>query len=584
MIFISYRRGEDAAAAGRLYDRLEHIFGHEQVFLDVDSIPPGKSFTTFLRQHVAACEVMLVVIGRGWLTATDETGQRRLDNPDDFVRIEIASGLAQGKRVIPVLVGHDVTMPGPKDLPKELMPLIHRQAVRIAQDQFRDDAERLARVLKKALAEVEANKAEERRQSAEVPGEQDRKERKGAQLKPPPPQAGPKRLAEEEEERKYSPIAAQSSRKTPVLISAAAALLLLVSGAAYLAWDIFGGAGRQPSVATRSAPRASGQSPSETLDPERPAAVASGASSRSEMPPRPTAPPDNADRDRGASESSEEEGAGSPPGVSTTIIAPELQEAMTKPAPSPLPTAPLRRVTKGGVFQDCSICPPMIEVPVGSFQMGNRGEDSTEQPVHEVALKNRFAIGIREVTYGEWMACVKDQGCKHAPELASTTDQSPMRDVSWADAVQYAAWLKKTTQQPYRLPTEAEWEYAARANSLTRYWWGNDAGLVYANCRGCGGEWNRDAPLKVASYPPNPFGIFDMNGSVSEWVSDCWHSNYKGAPNDGRSWETPGCQQRVLRGGSWRDDPKLVSSFSRFYYDDNIRYIANGFRVALTLD
>ena len=584
MIFICYRRGEDAAAAGRLYDRLEHTFGHEQLFLDVDNIPPGEDFTTFLRQHVAACDVMLVLIGRGWLTATDKTGRRRLDNPDDFVRIEIASGLAQGKRVIPVLVGHDVTMPGPKDLPKELMPLTHRQAIRIAQDRFKDDAERLARVLKKVLAEVEAKKAEERRQSAEVPREQDRKERKGAQLEPPPPQAGPKRLAEVEEERKYSPIAAQSSRKTPVLISAAAALLLLVSGAAYLAWDIFGGAGRQPSVATRSAPRAPGQSPSETLDPERPAAVAPGASSRSEMPPRPTGPPDNADRDRGASESSEEEGAGSPPGVSTTIIAPEPQEAMTKPAPSPLPTAPLRTVTKGGVFQDCSICPPMIEVPTGSFQMGNRGGDSTEQPVHEVELKHRFAIGIREVTYGEWMACVKDQGCKQVPELASTPEQLPMRNVSWSDAVQYNQWLKKVTQKPYRLPTEAEWEYAARANSSTRYWWGNDLSLVYANCKGCGGEWNRDAPAKAGSYPANPFGIYDMNGSVWEWVSDCWHTNYKSAPNDGRSWETPGCQQRVLRGGSWRDDPRLVSSFSRFYYDADIRYIANGFRVALTLD
>lgn len=383
----------------------------------------------------------------------------------------------------------------------------------------------------------------------------------------------------------YAPrAAAQSLRKTPALIIAAAALLLLISGAGYLAWDMFGDAGRQPSVEARSAPRAPGQSPSETLDPERLAAIASGASSRSEAPPRPIGSPDNADRDRGASEGSEEEGAGSPPVVSTTIIAPEPQPAMVKPAPPPLPTAPSRTTMKGGVFQDCSVCPPMIEVPTGSFQMGNRDGDSTERPVHEVGLKHRFAIGIREVTYGEWMACVKDQGCKQVPELASTNEQLPMRNISWSDAVQYTQWLKKTTQQPYRLPTEAEWEYAARANSSTRYWWGNDPSLVYANCKGCGGEWNRDAPAKAGSYPPNPFGTHDMNGSVWEWVNDCWHSNYKGAPNDGRSWETPDCQQRVLRGGSWRDDPKLVSSFSRFYYDVDIRYIANGFRVALSLD
>jgi formylglycine-generating enzyme required for sulfatase activity len=363
-----------------------------------------------------------------------------------------------------------------------------------------------------------------------------------------------------------------------------AAGLFFVSTAGYLAWDFFSADDRQQDVAVGPAPRAPGQPPSEILDPERLADVASRASPRTEAPSRPSSP-DGGDRgkDEGASRDQADSDE-STPVVSTTIITQEPQTAMIKPAPPPLPAAPSRTMTKGGVFQDCPTCPPMVEVPAGSFQMGNRGEDPTEQPVHEVALKHRFAIGIREVTYGEWMACVKDQGCKHAPELAFTTDQSPMRDVSWADAVQYAAWLKKTTQQPYRLPTEAEWEYAARAKSSTRYWWGNDAGLVYANCKGCGGEWNRDAPLKVASYPPNPFGIFDMNGSVWEWVSDCWHSNYKGAPNDGRSWETPGCQQRVLRGGSWRDDPKLVSSFSRFYYDADIRYIANGFRVALTLD
>ena len=375
---------------------------------------------------------------------------------------------------------------------------------------------------------------------------------------------------------------ARRSRRTPVFVLSLAALLLLVSAVGYLAWDFFGG-DRQQTVASRSAEKAPGQSPSETLDPERLAAVASGASSRSEAPPRPTSASDSADRERGGGQNPAQE-AGSLPVVPTTIIAPEPQTAMIKPAPTPWTTVPSRTTSKGGVFQDCSVCPPMVEVPTGSFKMGNRGGDSTEQPVHEVALKHRFAIGIREVTYGEWTACVRDQGCKQVPELASTMEQLPMRDVSWSDAVQYTQWLKKTTNQPYRLPTEAEWEYAARAKSATRYWWGDDPGLVYANCKGCGGEWNRDAPVKVGSYPPNPFGIYDMNGSVWEWVSDCWHSNYKGAPNDGRSWEAPACQQRVLRGGSWRDDPKLVSSFSRFYYDADIRYIANGFRVALTLD
>ena len=301
-------------------------------------------------------------------------------------------------------------------------------------------------------------------------------------------------------------------------------------------------------------------------------------------PPRPVAAPDRADQDRAGGEG-QDQGAGQPPVVPTTIIAPPPQTAMIKPAPPPAVTGPpARTTTKDGIFQDCPSCPQMVEVPLGSFQMGSRGEDPTEQPPHEVAIKRRFAIGVLEVTYGEWMACVKTQGCKYAPELPSATDRSPMRDVSWSDAVQYTEWLKKTTHQPYRLPTEAEWEYAARANSLTRYWWGNEPGMGHANCKGCGGDWNREAPAQTASFPPNSFGIYDMNGSIWEWVSDCWHGSYKGAPNDGSSWESPGCQQRVLRGGSWRDDPRLVRSSSRFYYDADIRYIANGFRVAVTLE
>src|SRR5512147_1837056 len=146
-IFISYRRGQDAAAAGRLYDRLEHTFSAQRLFMDVDNIPPGEDFVAVLEAQVAACDVLLALIGRGWITATDNTG-RRLENLKDFVRIEIASALAQGKRVIPVLIG-DATMPRANEMPEELMPLTRRQAVRITHERFRDDVERLARALEK---------------------------------------------------------------------------------------------------------------------------------------------------------------------------------------------------------------------------------------------------------------------------------------------------------------------------------------------------------------------------------------------------------------------------------------------------
>jgi hypothetical protein len=133
MIFISYRRSDDSGAAGRLYDRLEQTFGPQQLFMDVDNIPPGEDFVAVLEAQVASCEVLLALIGRDWLTAADKTGRHRLDNPEDFVRIEIASGLAQGKRVIPVLV-NGATMPRANELPEELMPLARRQAFRIAHE------------------------------------------------------------------------------------------------------------------------------------------------------------------------------------------------------------------------------------------------------------------------------------------------------------------------------------------------------------------------------------------------------------------------------------------------------------------
>lgn len=173
-IFISYRRGEDSGAAGRLYDRLEHTFGPERLFMDVDNIPPGEDFVRVLEGQVAACDVLLALIGRGWLTATDDAGERRIANPDDFVRIEIASGLAQGKRVIPVLV-NDAKMPKASELPQDLVPLARRQAVRIVHDRFRDDAERLARTLEKALADAEA------RRKADEEEERRRREREEAE-------------------------------------------------------------------------------------------------------------------------------------------------------------------------------------------------------------------------------------------------------------------------------------------------------------------------------------------------------------------------------------------------------------------
>jgi hypothetical protein len=154
-IFINYRRGDDPGNTGRLFDRLQEVFPPQQLFLDVDNIAPGLDFTRELNNRVAQCDILLAIIGKGWIDARDANGERRLDDPEDFVRIEIASALRQGKRVIPILVG-DAHMPRPDELPKPLRPLAHRNAVRLTHERFRADTQGLIKALKEALGEAEA--------------------------------------------------------------------------------------------------------------------------------------------------------------------------------------------------------------------------------------------------------------------------------------------------------------------------------------------------------------------------------------------------------------------------------------------
>jgi formylglycine-generating enzyme required for sulfatase activity len=227
------------------------------------------------------------------------------------------------------------------------------------------------------------------------------------------------------------------------------------------------------------------------------------------------------------------------------------------------------------VFRDCLQCPEMVRLPGGTFSMGSK-QDSSEGPVHQVALR-RFALGRFAVTVGEWRQCVAAKACAYEP---SGDDRSAVRNVSWADAQEYVSWLSRTTQNEYRLPTEAEWEYAARAGTTTRFYWGNQLVLGAANCKGCGGFYENEQPLTVGSFVANPFGLHDMAGGVGQWVADCWHKNYAGAPRDGSSWDLKNCRERVLRGGSWKSDPGALRSAARAFYDPNVRYPTHGFRVA----
>jgi formylglycine-generating enzyme required for sulfatase activity len=234
----------------------------------------------------------------------------------------------------------------------------------------------------------------------------------------------------------------------------------------------------------------------------------------------------------------------------------------------------------GDFFQDCKECGEMVVVPAGTFEMGS-GADM-ESPIHRVIIAKPFAIGRYEVTFREWDLCVAAGGCKYSPSDRNWgRGDRPVIDLSWLDAKEFVKWLSEKTGQSYRLPSEAEWEYAARAGTSTPYWWGREIGTRQANCRECGGEGAQTSP--VGSFKSNAFGLFDTAGNAAEWVEDCWNDNYRNAPRDGSAWTTGQCQLRGLRGGSFDSQAKYLRSQARFRYDFDVRYLANGFRVVREL-
>lgn len=236
-------------------------------------------------------------------------------------------------------------------------------------------------------------------------------------------------------------------------------------------------------------------------------------------------------------------------------------------------------------FDDCggaSWCPRMVVVPSGSFVMGAPPDEmfsQDERPQHQVNVR-RFAAGKFEVTFDQWAVCVSRGGCISNP---APNDQGwgrgnrPVINVSWNDAQEYVRWLSRETHQPYRLLTESEWEYAARASTTTSYYTG--AAISASQVR-----FNSSSTVPVGSYPSNPFGLYDMSGNVWEWVEDCFASSYTGLPVDGSAWAPSACSERVARGGGWGGmEPFAVRSAIRAHNNADQRWEARGFRVARPL-
>jgi formylglycine-generating enzyme required for sulfatase activity len=242
-------------------------------------------------------------------------------------------------------------------------------------------------------------------------------------------------------------------------------------------------------------------------------------------------------------------------------------------------------------FKDCAAdCPEMVAIPIGSFAMGSTanevGHQPSEEPRHNVTIAKPFAVSKFAVTFAEWDACAAGGECaSHIDDGGWGRSHQPVINVSWEDTQHYITWLSRITGKTYRLLTEAEYEYAARAGTQTAYPWGDEIGQSNANCAGCGSRWDLTQPAPVGSFAPNQFGLYDMVGNVWEWVEDCLHEDYSDVPPvDGSAWMTGGdCSKHRLRGGSWTSDPDEVRSAIRGRGRTNERATIISFRVGRTL-
>lgn len=232
--------------------------------------------------------------------------------------------------------------------------------------------------------------------------------------------------------------------------------------------------------------------------------------------------------------------------------------------------------------------PVMVVLPEGRFRMGcvsGRQCREEEKPIRPVTIPAPIAMSAFEVTFEDWDRCVAHGGCGGHRPKDEGWERSWLRaviNVSWADAQSYVSWLSAETGQQYRLPSEAEWEYAARAGTATSYSWGDDAGLDRAQCNGCRAE-RRPRTTPTGWFGANAFGLSDMQGNAAEWVEDCWNGRYVGAPADGSPWLEGDCRRRVLRGGHFDASPRMIRSASRARDSVRARRARYGFRVARTI-
>ncbi|CAN2041856.1 formylglycine-generating enzyme [Candidatus Magnetomoraceae bacterium gMMP-15] len=535
-IFISYRRDDTSGYAIALYKSLSEYFHDNQIFMDVDKIEPGEDFTQVIENALNSCKVLIVLIGRNWLSASDERG-RRLDNPNDFVRLEISTALKRDIRVIPVLLD-GVSMPRFDDLPDELISLTRRQALDISNTRFNYDVDRLIKILEKILKSENTHKTK-------TPEKPDKKQNKSKLL------------------------------KIPILFTGIILILAMLIGI-----GIFWASQNDWKITTDTStviPKEPIKTNTSTVIPKEPIKIAKLISTT--------------------------KNTTSVEIMDTSTIIPKKSIKVTKPPKLISTTTSVEVVPKvkdkpkvtssKKIWKDPITGMDFVWIPQGCFKMGSpeseKGRGSDEGPVHEVCVDG-FWMGKYEVTNAQYRKFKSNHNSKSYEGHSLNENNQPVVYVSWNDIQEFIKWLngKNSNGDKFRLPTEAEWEYACRAGTTTPFYFGEtistdqanyDGNYIYGN--GKKGIY-RKKTTPVGSFSENAFGLFDMHGNIWEWCQDIYSS---GAYNKHQRFNpiyANSGSYRVIRGGSWYFNPRGVRCANRHGYSpgDGNDYL--GFRLVRT--
>ena len=532
-IFISYRRSDSAPWAGRIYDRLTAHFGKDVIFMDVDTIEAGVDFVDVLQNAVQSCDVLVALIGRRWLDIKDGTGKRRLDNPEDFVRIEVATALERDIRVIPVLVD-GVSMPYSTELPNNLKSLVRRNALQVDHHSFNSDARRLISQLELALKaaedsrilkarKLEAEKARREKESAEKARLEDEERNRKKEEEKERIEKETREKAEADERAKLAAVQKakkerqeRERRESEEKARKAAQRKVRLEEATERIRNIFSSGNRLPIFVSSGVVilfllgyiiiRYVVQS---GIVPESPAIIAT---------------------------------LNLPPATLTDIP--------TNNSPSPTPTLGVGSTMisdKDGMV--------MAYVPAGEFQMGSADGEDDEKPVHAVYL-DAFWIDQTEVTNAMYAICVGAGKCDQLGETGSNKrdsyygnpefDDYPVIYISWNAAKTYCEWAGR------HLPSEAQWEKAAiwdeKSQSQRVYPWGDTINESYGNY---GQDIADTSPVGNYEKGVSYYGTYDMSGNVMEWVADWYDSDYYASSPSSNPKGPDSGSSRVLRDGGW---------------------------------